>query len=141
MNKLATKLTLVFAAGCVGGLVSFLVLWLFFHAGVLNEIGTRLQPGKLPADLYRPMVLGGIWGFLFLLPILKSKPVFQALLYSLGPALVQLLVVFPQEGKDYFGLNLGTFTPIAVLFFSAVWAVTTVVWLRFAGAGGGDKKK
>jgi hypothetical protein len=141
MNKLATKLTLVFAAGCVGGLVSFLVLWLFFQAGVLNQIGTRLQPGTLPADLYQPMVLGGIWGFLFLFPILKSRPVFQALLYSLAPALVQLLVVFPQEGKDYLGLNLGTFTPIAVLFFSIVWAVTTVVWLRFAGAGASDKKK
>jgi hypothetical protein len=30
-----------------------------------------------------------------------------------------------------FGLGLGTLTPLFVLFFNAVWGLTTALWLRF----------
>jgi hypothetical protein len=142
MNKSFQKVTLAFGAGAFGGLVNSLVLWLFFSANILNQIGVRIRPQEMPAWLYPRIAWGGIWGFLFILPILKSKPIYQALLYSLAPTLVQLLWFFPQEGHDMFGLNLGNLTPVAVLFFNIVWAVSAVMWFRAAGgAGGGDKKK
>ena len=142
MNKFPQKLTIVFGAGALGGLVNSLVLWLFANARVLSQLDIRIVPGAMPEWLYPRIVWGGIWGLLFLIPILKSKPIFQALLYSLGPTLVQLLVIFPEAGNGMFGLKLGNLTPLAVVFFNIVWAVTTVAWIRFAGGGGGgDKKK
>lgn len=59
---------------------------------------------------------------LFLLPVLKSPPLRRGLLFSLGPTLVQLLIVFPVKAhKGALGLELGALTPLFVLFFNAVW--------------------
>lgn len=139
MNKLLQKITVVFAAGCLGGLVNSLVFWLFCSAGILSRLSIRITPGDMPAWLYPRVVWGGIWGLLFLLPILRSKPIYQALLFSLGPSLAQFLVFFPREGHGYYGLSLGNLTPLAVFFFNLVWAVTTVLWLQVVA--GGEKKK
>jgi hypothetical protein len=141
MSNLTKKLTLVFGAGCLGGLLNSLVVWLFVSAGVTNQLDVSIGVTRMPAWLYPRIVWGGIWGALFLLPILKNRRVFQGLLYSLGPTLVQLLFLFPQTGRGMLGLKLGNLTPLFVLFFNAVWGITAALWLRALGDGGGDKKK
>lgn len=55
----------------------------------------------------------------------------RALLFSLGPSLVQLLVVFPyQAQKGILGLQLGYLTPVFVLFYNAIWGLVTGWWLE-----------
>jgi len=132
MRVFVRNLTLAFASGCLGGLMNSLVLWLFGQAGITAELGVKLAPALTPQWLYPRVVWGGIWGFLFLLPLLRNDILLQGLVLSLGPTIVQLFVVFPlQLGKGFLGLDLGQWTPAFVIFLNAVWGVTTAVWLRY----------
>jgi hypothetical protein len=134
MKSFFRNLTLAFAAGTMGGLVNSLVLWLFGRAGIPAELGVKLAPALTPVWLYPRLVWGGLWGFLFVLPIFPNQPFAQGLFFSLWPSVVQLFVVFPyQANKGVLGLDLGTLTPVFVLFFNAVWGLTAAFWLRMVG--------
>ena len=130
MKSFFRMLSLVFASGCFGGLLNAVVVWLFGRAEITARLGVKIAPGLTPAYLYQRMVWGGIWGFLFLIPAFKNRPLSQGLLFSLGPTIVQLLVIFPNYlNKGMLGLDLGTLTPLFVLFFNAVWGVAAALWL------------
>jgi hypothetical protein len=134
VKNLFKKLSLVFAAGALGGLVNSTVLWLSGRAGITAELGVKLAPTFTPAWLYPRLVWGGIWGILFLLPLAQNRPFQQGLLISLGPTIVQLFVIFPyQLNKGMMGFELGPLTPLFVLFINAVWGVATALWLRASG--------
>ena len=131
MKRLLRKSTILFSSGCLGGIVNSLVVWIFGAKGITAALGVKIAPDLTATWLYPRMVWGGIWGFLFLLPLLRKSIYWQGLLYSLGPTLVQLLVVFPGEaGKGMMGLELGSLTPLFVVFFNAVWGVSTAMWLK-----------
>ena len=131
MKRLLRKSTILFSSGCLGGIVNSLVVWIFGAKGITAALGVKIAPDLTATWLYPRMVWGGIWGFLFLLPFLRKSIYWQGLLYSLGPTLVQLFVVFPANaGKGIMGLELGGFTPLFVVFFNAVWGVSTAMWLR-----------
>lgn len=56
------------------------------------------------------------------------------LLFSLGPSLVQLFVVFPLKAhQGVLGLQLGALTPLFVLFYSIVWGIAAGWWLQLMG--------
>ncbi len=127
------KLFICFAAGGLGALANSLAVWLFGHYGVSHALHVSIAPALTPGWLYPRIVWGGIWGFLFLLPILQSKPLRKGTLLSLGPTLVQLFIVFPYKAhKGVAGLELGMLTPLLVLFFNWVWGVVTAVGIRLA---------
>jgi len=132
MDNPARKLSMVFGAGCLGGLVNSLAVWLSGMYGITAVLGVKIAPQLSAAWLYPRIVWGGIWGLLFLLPLLRRNFLIQGLLYSLGPTLVQLFVVFPMKAnKGVMGLDLGSLTPLAVVVFNAVWGVTAAIWLRW----------
>ena len=132
MRRLARRFTMVFGAGCLGGLLNSLALWLFGRAEITAGLGVNLAPALTAKWLYPRLIWGGIWGLLFLLPFYRHRVIRQGLLFSLGPSMVQLLVVFPhQAGKGMFGLDLGLLTPVFVLFFNAVWGLGAALWLRY----------
>jgi hypothetical protein len=117
----------------VGGLANSLAVWALGAAGVTSALGVNIAPALTPEWLYPRLVWGGIWGALFLLP-LRESPVTRGFVWSLGPTAVQLFVVFPlKAGKGMMGLDLGTLTPLFVLFFNAVWGIATAYFLRLAG--------
>jgi hypothetical protein len=132
MENSARKLSMVFGAGCLGGLVNSLAVWLCGMYGITAALGVKIAPQLSAAWLYPRIVWGGLWGFLFLLPLLRRKFLIQGLIFSLGPTLVQLFVVFPlKANKGVMGLDLGTLTPLAVVVFNAVWGLTAAIWLRW----------
>ena len=134
MKSFFRKLSLVFASGCLGGILNAVVVWLFGRAEITAELGVKIAPSLTPAYLYQRTVWGGIWGLLFLIPTFKNRPLSQGLLFSLGPTIVQLLVIFPNYlNKGMLGLDLGTLTPAFVLFFNAVWGVAAALWLWASG--------
>jgi len=52
----------------------------------------------------------------------------RGLLFGLGPACVQLLIVFPYKAeKGMAGLALGEMTPLVVVFVNLVWGVVAAV--------------
>jgi hypothetical protein len=119
MNNLAKKISLVFAAGCLGGLLNSLAVWIFGAFGITAALGVKIAPALSAPWLYPRLVWGGIWGLLFLLPLLQRRVLAQGLIFSLGPTLVQLFVVLPMKANKVF-------------FFNAIWGVAAAIWLRWA---------
>jgi hypothetical protein len=133
MDNSAKNFALVFAAGCFGGLLNSLAVWIFGELGITTALGVSIAPKLSPAWLYPRIVWGGIWGALFLLPLWRRKVLLKGFVYSLGPTLVQLFIVFPMKAnKGAMGLDLGTLTPVFVIIFNAIWGVAAAVWLRWA---------
>lgn len=129
--SVAASLSLLFAAGAVGGLANSLLVWLCGETGLTGALGVAIAPELSAAWLYPRIVWGGLWGFLFALPLIAQAPVVRRGLWlSLAPAAFQLLWVFPHTGHRALGLDLGALTPVLVLAFNAVWGVTTSWWLR-----------
>ena len=134
MSNLARNTSLVFAAGCLGGLINSLAVWIFGELGITAALGVKIAPQLSPGFLYPRIVWGGIWGLLFLLPLMKTRIFSKGLIFSLGPTLVQLFVVFPMKAnKGVMGLDLGLFTPLFVVVFNAIWGWTAAIWLKSAG--------
>lgn len=122
---------IVFAAGCIGALANSLTVWFFGDAGINQALGVSIAPALSPAWLYPRIVWGGIWGLLFLLPFLNSKPVTKGSILSIFPTLVQLFIVFPYKvDKGIAGLELGLLTPLLVVVFNLVWGVVTALAIR-----------
>lgn len=129
------RMSLAFAAGCVGALLNSLVLWICGAVGINQFLGVQLTPALTPAFLYPRLVWGGLWGFLFLLAWGSRDLYGQALLMSLGPTLAQLFWVFPYRlHKGMLGLELGLLTPLLVVLFNVVWGLGTAWWLRLAAS-------
>ena len=128
MKKLAKRLTVIFAAGCLGGLANSLAVWLFGAYGVTKTLGVRISPDLSPTWLYPRLVWGGIWGLLFLLPVFRSSVLKRGLLLSLGPTIIQLFVVFPYKAdQGMMGMGLGALTPLLVFVFNAIWGITVAI--------------
>ena len=130
MNRLLRRVSIYFAAGAVGGLANGLCVWFLGNAGVTAALGVSISPALTAEMLYHRIVWGGIWGLAFLLPLAISSAVLRGTLYSLGPTFVQLFIIFPERAhKGMMGLELGTLTPLFVVFFNAVWGITAMLWL------------
>ncbi|MGH8503743.1 MAG: hypothetical protein ACREVE_15020 [Gammaproteobacteria bacterium] len=123
-----------FAAGSAGGLATVFTLWLFVLLGITAGFGVELQ-SPMRADLYRMVVWGGIFGFLFLLPVMRGSVWQRGLIFGLAPSAVQCLIVFPYAlGAGMLGMGLGELTPVFVLIFNTVWGLVTAY--LFVNAGG-----
>jgi len=132
MAHFMKKLSLVFAAGALGGVANSLAVWFAGHAGLTAALGVKIAPALTSALLYPRVVWGGLWGFLFLLPLMKSKWFTRGLVFSLGPTLVQLFIVFPYKAhKGFMGFELGLLTPLCVVVFNIIWGITAALWLRW----------
>jgi hypothetical protein len=130
MNLTMKNLSLVFVAGCWGALWNGLVVWLCGLLGIALALGVHIAPALTPAFLYPRLVWGGLWGLLFLLPMGRWSFPVRGLLFSLAPTLVQLLVVFPHAHKGVLGLQLGSLTPLMVVFYNVIWGYGAGWWLN-----------
>jgi hypothetical protein len=131
MRSFARRLTLLFSAGCFGGLVNSMALWLLGKYDVTANAGVDIAPELTPSWLYPRLVWGGVWSLLFFLPFWRSSYLKRGVMVSLGPTLVQLFIIFPFKANDgWLGSKLGYLTPLLVLLLNALWGVSTVLWLR-----------
>lgn len=125
-----TMVSLVFAAGCVGGLANSVAVWGMGKWGITAAMGVNAAPNWTPSWFYPRLIWGGLWGLLFLLPYFPDSIFLRGCLYSLGPTVGVLFIVFPlQAKKGFFGLELGMMTPVFALIVNAVWGVSTAWWL------------
>lgn len=127
------RLLICFAAGCLGALANSLAVWFFGDHGITGSLGVLIKPALTPAWLYPRIVWGGLWGLLFVFPIMNSKAFLKGVFISIFPTLFQLLVVFPYMAKKgFFGLSLGTLTPALVVFFNLLWGITASVAIKLS---------
>jgi hypothetical protein len=131
MKPLLRIISITFSAGAMGGLVNSLAVWLAGLWGITAAFSVKIAPALTVAWLYPRIVWGGLWGFLFLLPMMRSRWLTRGLLFSLGPTLVQLFIIFPYKAhKGLMGFELGLFTPLFVVVFNMIWGVIAALWLR-----------
>lgn len=127
------SLLICFAAGSLGALVNSITVWLFGDTGISRQLGVAIEPHLSAGWLYPRIVWGGIWGLLFLLPLLRSKPLLQGFVLSLVPTAVQLLYIFPVLAqKGIGGIALGYFTPFLVVFFNLIWGIVTAFSIKLS---------
>jgi hypothetical protein len=127
------RVLIFFGAGCLGALVNSVVLWLLGDLGITRSLGVSISPAFTPGWLYPRIVWGGLWGWLFFLPLLNAKPVAKGTMISLFPTLFQLLVVFPyQAKKGIAGLDLGVLTPAVVFGVNWVYGVVTAFTIKYS---------
>ncbi len=114
---------LVFSAGAVAGFIQTLVIWICGQAGVFNLLQLPLDFPFQPAWFYQRVTWGGMWGLLFLIPLLRQARHFhRGLLFGLLPALATLVWFLPFKGEHgFFGLNLGIMMPVVVVVFGLIW--------------------
>jgi hypothetical protein len=135
MGNVARKTSLVFSAGCLGGLINSLAVWASGEFGISAAAGVKIAPQLTSAWLYPRLVWGGIWGLLFILPMLTTSIWARGFIFSLGPTLIQLFVIFPHVAhKGMMGIDLGLFTPLFVVVFNAIWGWAAAIWLRSTGS-------
>jgi hypothetical protein len=141
VNLSVKNISLVFTAGALGGLINSIFVWFFGAIGFAKALGVQLTPPFAGPWLYQRLVWGGIWGGLFLLPLGRLSLPVRGLIFSLGPSLAMFFLIFPQAHKGLLGLQLGSLTPVLVLFYNAVWGVAAGCWLTLVqGAGSGAQK-
>lgn len=134
MKRLAKRFTVVFAAGCLGGMANSIAVWLSGAYGITKALGVNISPSLSAGWLYPRIVWGGIWGLLFFLPIFRNSVIKRGLLLSLAPTIVQLFFVFPyQAHQGMMGMGLGAMTPVFVFVFNAIWGITVAIWIRYIG--------
>ena len=127
------KILILFAAGCLGALANSVAVWLFGHIGISKALGVAIAPALTPNWLYPRIVWGGLWGFLFILPLLNSRPFSKGAVMSIFPTIVQLFFIFPYKAhKGVAGIELGILTPLLVIVFNWVWGVVTAVTIRYS---------
>jgi hypothetical protein len=134
VNSPLNRVSIAFAAGCVGGLANAGVVWYLGRRGVPQLFGVALAPKWGLAFLYPRVVWGGLWGLIFLLPLWQKGfwvAVFsRGIILSLAPTAFQLFYVFPHlTGKGMLGVALGKLTPFFVFAYNAVWGLCTALWL------------
>jgi hypothetical protein len=112
--------------------VNSLAVWFFGVIGITASLGVQITPALTPPYLYQKVVWGGIWGIILLLPILRASIWLRGILLSLGPTIVQLIIVFPiRLNKGLMGLELGQMTPLFVCVYNAIWGICAVAWARW----------
>jgi hypothetical protein len=134
MRNFPATISSIFAAGAMGGLVGSLVAWASWAYGLPSLLGVTISSALTPGGLYQKIVWGGIWGVLFLLPFMRGRWFVKGLILSLAPTVIQLFVIYPFKAqKGIMGLDLGTLTPLLVIFHNAAWGWATGIWLNWTG--------
>lgn len=124
------NISAAFAAGAVGAVVISFISWYLGDTGMLARVGINLHPALTGEWLYGKVVWGGLWGGLFLLPLLGSRPLLQGAAFSLAPTAAELFYFMPQGSLGLLGLNAGPYTPVYVLLLNVLWGVVAAFWYR-----------
>lgn len=134
------RLSSCFTGGCVGAVVNSVAVWGAGELHVTTRLGVRLDPHLTDEWLPPRVLLGGLWGLLLMLPMMRRRSIFlRGLVISLAPTLAQLFYFFPQSQRGMMGLSLGQLTPLFVLLANAIWGLVAAWWIKQAGGNGGLK--
>jgi hypothetical protein len=101
--------------------------WLAAQYGITRALNAHVATALLPAVIYARVVLGGLWGLLFLLPLSRGALV-RAVLLGLVVSLVMLVIHPVLAGKAVHLLN---GTALFIVLLNLVWGMTTacLLWL------------
>ena len=135
MPPLMQRAYMCMAAGAIAGLVTTVLIWAFSEAGLFARLSIPMAPDLHVSWIYQRSFWGGLWGPLFVLPLLTGSSQWRrGLLFGVAPALATLLLFNPlKDGIGMFGLKWGFAWPAIVVFFGLLWGVIAGWLLDLAG--------
>ena len=125
MHNFVANAYQAFAAGAIGGFLQTLAIWVTGKLGLFALFQLPLAFELNLVWFYQRITWGGLWGLLFLIPLLREVPHWKrGLVFGIVPALASLLIFLPfKDGHGYFGLNLGVMMPVVVVAFGLMWGI------------------
>lgn len=126
------KISAAFTGGVVAALLMAVLMWYLGRIGFFSRIGVSLRPELSSARLFIDGGWGGLWGLLFMLPVLKAQIVVRGLVLALPPAVFVLCYRMPHEGHGVLGLNYGDWAPLVILVSWLFWGVVGAFWYKSA---------
>ena len=122
-------------AGAISALAQAILIIALFKLRILAIIG--LEGFDIPNNLvfiYQRITWGGIWGLLFLIPILRTRDhVTRGFLFAFVPIFATWFYFNPfHDSVGYFGLQVGVAFPIVVLLAGLFWGIIAGYWLEGA---------
>ena len=125
MHILVGRFFQVFGAGAIAGFLQTILIWLVGQFGMFALLQLPLKFELNLVWFYQRITWGGLWGLVFLIPLLRSVPQWKrGLVFGILPALLSLFVFLPfKDGHGYMGLNLGVMMPIVVVGFGLIWGM------------------
>jgi hypothetical protein len=133
MHRWLREFALCFAAGAAGGMAKGLLVLACSYFPVSAVLGrhlaSALHPQNLPHDngLYARVVWGGLYAFVFLLPVARNSLLFSGLLWGAVITLLQWVVLPLLHG----GLNFSLMPVVATLILNSAWGLVTALMLRW----------
>lgn len=116
-----------FSAGAVGGVARAVAAWACARHGWDDHFGVHWSGSLSAGALYPRIVWGGLWAFLFLLPLARGSLWLSGLLWALVVTLVQLIVL---PLLLHTGLHLSLLPALALLLLNGVWGLVTALLLH-----------
>lgn len=126
------KVSAAFAGGVVAALLMAVVVWYLARLGLFARIGVTWRPGVSLNTLFFNGAWGGVWGLLFLLPVLKTQLLVRGMVLALPPAVFVLCYRMPHAGHGILGLNYGDWAPLVILASWLCWGIITAFWYKSA---------
>ncbi len=128
MSSVPRAVALCFAAGAAAGFIKCVAAWLALRYGVAAQLGAHVVGSLSPAVMHPRIVIGGLWGLLFLLPMARGSVLVSGLLWGVVVAAVEL-VLFPLiAGRTPALLNM---TVLFALLLWLVWGLVAALLLRW----------
>jgi len=132
--KILTRMSVCLTAGAFGALTSNFITWLAGKTHLTFALGVRFAPRMTPPWLYRGLVWGALWALIFLALKVPRRVTWGWILMwgcivSLAPTFAQFLYFYPSSRLGYFGIKLGSLTPLFILFFNAIWGCCAALWV------------
>ncbi len=128
MQKWLREMALCFSAGGVGALAKTGAIWLCGYFSI-TSFASHLAGAQYPSGVYARIVWGGIFAFLFLLPV-RGSWVERGLILGLVAAVLQVIAVpLMEHGNMHFALM----PLLSVLALSCIWGLATAIALHLFG--------
>src|SRR5262249_49041017 len=115
------QLTLGFGAGAFGACILSLVIFVLGRFGLPERFGVAMPPFDLPA-FYRVVVWGGIWGFLFVVPVMSRLWWLKGIIIGLIATAAAAFFFSPELGRGPAMLL------VYAVVINAIWGVAAGFW-------------
>jgi uncharacterized membrane protein (GlpM family) len=132
----AQRLLTLYGVGSLGGALTVLAYWALAE-GVNGLPFVSFKPGM--EAFYAPMVWGGIWALLYILPLTINNTV-KGLIFSLFPAFTHLALTSGGFGRFLDGISVNIVVNhkslVVVLVYAVFWGLVTSYIAPSNGGGG-----
>jgi len=130
------RAAIYFAAAALGGLCVVLTAWAFGRYGIADIFGVKIKPQLAKGLIYKQVVWGGLWGFIFLLPFRFRFWWIKGLVLTLAPVIAALVYFIPARGGAMFALHAGALAPVYIYLINIPWGLVTAFLGRMLKADG-----